>query len=201
MRLSRRAALGGLAGSASQLVFGSARADGAVNYVVPGIVPLLTQPSSMTCWATVGTMLTSWKNNSSYDIPTALAAIGQKYVDMFNANQGLAPGDKQAFLTAMGATFEAPQNYLASGWDQLLRQYGPLWVTTAEGAGFSIHARILTGISGDGTFDGTTLTIADPADGQLHTETVTAFAQKFEAVAIGDLGSSGELRPQVVHYP
>jgi hypothetical protein len=180
---------------------GRAFADGQVNYSIPGILPTLKQPMDWACWATVATMMYSWKNNGSYDIETALAKIGNTYLDIYKKNSGLSPKDKSGFLYSAGLVAEAPQNYFPRGWNDLLKKYGALWVTTAEGVGFSVHARILTGIFGDGTFDGTSLTIADPADGRIHTETVTVFAKKFEEVARQDLGSGGELRPQVVHYP
>jgi hypothetical protein len=76
-------------------------------------------------------------------------------------------------------------------------------VTTDEGSSgknFAVHARVLTAIKGDGTPNGTQFTIVDPADGKVHTETVTQFVKKFEQVAKDDMGVGAELRPQVVHY-
>jgi hypothetical protein len=178
-----------------------------------GIVPPLQQPGSMTCWATVATMMYSWKNNQSVDIDTALSAIGQTYLNLFRTNQGLSAGDKPGFLLAAGLKAEGPQNYTAEGWAGLIQNYGPLWVTTNEGAlsanvgcdmtQFAIHARILTAIFGDGTPMGTSVVVVDPADGSVHTdETLLTFVQKFEDVArIDQCGdSNADLRPQVVHY-
>ncbi|WP_258389042.1 papain-like cysteine protease family protein [Paenibacillus spongiae] len=58
-------------------------------------------------------------------------------------------------------------NYSVDGIEYLLKLYDPLWATTDEDptANFSIHARIISGISGDGTPDGTLLRIIDPAGG------------------------------------
>src|SRR5258706_8310390 len=91
---------------------------------------------------------------------------------------------------------------VAEGWAKLIQAHGPLWVTTNEGAQnrFSIHARVLTSIVGDGTAKGSNVTVVDPADGGVHTESLDVFAKKFEDVAIIDLGQGGDLRPQVVHY-
>jgi hypothetical protein len=53
---------------------------------------------------------------------------------------------------------------------------------------------------GDGTSDGTDIVIVDPTDGKVHIESLKEFVGKFEDAARIDLGTSGELRPQVVHY-
>jgi hypothetical protein len=144
-------------------------------------------------------MLYCWKNNISQDIQTVLATAGADYVTMFLQDQGLTSSAKVSFLGAMGLKAEVPQNYTAQGWAQLITNYGALWVTTSEDTGqnFSPHARVLTSIFGDATPDGTTMVIIDPADGQVHTETWSAFAKEFENIAIGDGQDS---RPQVVHY-
>jgi Papain-like cysteine protease AvrRpt2 len=182
-----------------------------VNAKSSGTVPPLKQPLPNACWATVATMMYSWKNNLSTDIPTAMKAIGQTYFDIFNKDTGLDAADKPGFLIAAGLKAEAPQNYAAEGWAKLIDLHGPLWVTTNEGvlstaAGpkkqFAIHARIVTAIFGDGTPAGTTMVVVDPADGKVHTETMLVFAKRFEDVARIDVGpgGDGDIRPQVVHY-
>ena len=62
-----------------------------VNYTVPGIVPALAQPTPMSCWATVYTMLASWKGDQSVSIEDALADVGQRWVTIFaDPNGGLS---------------------------------------------------------------------------------------------------------------
>jgi hypothetical protein len=75
-----------------------------------------------------------------------------------------------------------------------------LWVTTDEDptSGFAIHARIMTGIRGDGTPDGTTLDIADPGTGTAYQEKFGKFLDKYEAEA---RDSKAPLRIQIVHWP
>lgn len=197
--LNRRHVTFGVFATAVSARTGSVFAE-TIGYQVIGVTEPITQPSSMTCWATAATILYAWKNAMSTEIEAALEQVGQKYVAKFKNNEGLAAGEKPAFLSAMGLHAEAPQNYTMKGWEDLLRKHGPLWVTTAEGQGFSIHARVLTGIAGDGTGTGTNFTIVDPADGAMHKETVSVFVKKFEDLARIDLGAGGELRPQVVHY-
>ncbi len=63
-----------------------------------------------------------------------------------------------------------PENLLT-----LLQNHGLIWVTTKEPEN---HTRIIAGISGDGTPDGTSLQIINPADGCSYNEIFSSFAQK-----------------------
>ena len=170
-----------------------------VDYSVPGIVPVLRQPSGLTCWATVTTMMVSWKQGRSLPIETALEGIGQIYLNMFSANQGLSAAEKPVFLAAAGLVAEPPQNPSMEGWEAMLRRFGPLWVTTdeAQGPRWAIHARIMTGIHGDGTPGGTTIDLIDPAGGREYSERFTTFIRKFEE----ETRTTGRMRVQIVHWP
>ena len=174
--------------------------DVPVNYRVPGIVDPIRQPTNMTCWATVTTMMIMWMRDQSMTIETAIGQCGQVYADKFRNNQGLLGTEKGPFLAAAGLIGEPPMSYSIEGWQQMLRTYGPLWVTTDEqpGAGFAIHARIMVGINGDGTAAGTTVQIVDPATGSEYNENFQTFLNKYEEEA---RDSTGPLRIQVVHWP
>lgn len=178
----------------------AAKIASSIGYDVPGIVAPIRQPSDNVCWATAATILYSWKRNASLDIAQVMDSVGGDYRSKFDADMGLSASEKPDFLTRMALRAEVPQSYTIPGWEALLRRNGPLWVTTAEGSGFSIHARVLTGIKGDGTAAGTSFKIVDPGDGAVHSETVETFLRKFEGVARQDLGTGGDLRPQIVHY-
>jgi hypothetical protein len=173
-----------------------------VSYRVSGIVPPLRQPTSMTCWATVTTMMRSWRQNQSMSIDTAVGGIGSQYLAKFQANQGLSSAEKGQFLSSAGFVAEPPMCYSIEGWLQLLRTYGPLWVTTDEdpSANFAIHARIMVGIEGDGTPEGTSFRIVDPATGTEYSEDVPTFIRKFEEEALS-LKPNEPVRIQVVHWP
>ncbi|MGQ0645919.1 MAG: papain-like cysteine protease family protein [Gemmatimonadaceae bacterium] len=176
------------------------RAQAAVNYRVPGLVAALKQPSPKTCWATVTTMMMMWREQASMSIPAAIGRVGSSWLAMFNADQGLLSSQKAAFLAAAGLTHEWPQSLTASGWEGLLRQFGPLWVTTDEdpSANFAIHARIMTCIRGDGSENGTTLDIVDPLTGTSYQEKFGKFLEKYESEA---RASKRPLRIQIVHWP
>lgn len=198
--VTRRFAVGGALAVSSIALGVSGVTASPVDQKITGVVPPLRQPKTMACWATAATMMHSWKKNQSISIEAALSEIDPNYLEIFEINKGLISNNKPGFLLSAGLRSEAPQNYTTQGWANLIRRHGPLWVTTAEGQNFSIHARVMTAIFGDGTGNGTTVVIIDPADGAVHTEKLSIFDQKFEAVARQDLGNCGELRPQVVHY-
>ncbi len=165
------------------------------DYDVPGIVPIIKQPTPNTCWATVSTMMVSWRENTSYTIQHVMNRAGQPFRTKFDNDQGLVAGEKAVFFTSLGMTGEAPMLYTAKGLLDLLKTHGPLWATTDEqpGTDFSVHARIITGIFGDGTVDGTSLRINDPSDGKHYSESLKEFTQKFEALA-------GSQFIQIVHF-
>ncbi|HVI43989.1 MAG TPA: glucosaminidase domain-containing protein [Chitinophaga sp.] len=186
---------------AASIVERFANSFDAVNYAVPGIVAPLRQPSGMVCWATVTTMMVGWKNQQSSSIETVIGNIGATYLNKFRNNQGLLASEKIPFLRTAGLQFEYPQSLTIAGWEQMMRNYGPIWITTAEGsdANFGIHARIMTAIRGDGTPEGTQLTIIDPAAGNTYQERFADFLVKFEREV--RVSTAWDGRIQIVHWP
>lgn len=184
----------------SSIVERFANSFDAVNYQVPGIVDPIRQPTGMVCWATVATMMIGWKNQRSAAIETVMAGIGTMYVNKVKKNEGLSAAEKIPFLKAAGLTPEYPQSLTIGGWEHLLRTYGPIWVTTAEGsdANFGIHARIISAIRGDGTPEGTNLTITDPALGNTYPEKFSDFLVKFEREV--RVSQDWDGRIQIVHF-
>ena len=168
------------------------------DYTVPGLVPIIAQPSNMTCWATVATMMMSWKDKVSYTIETAMDKAGATYRALFDANKGLPAADHEAFATACGMSGEEPMCYTISGLREMIENHGPIIVITDEkpGPNWAIHARVVYGIYGDGTVDGTLLRINDPAGGRQYTESFRAFAKKYEEVA--EVADAPRL--QIMHF-
>ncbi|WP_431689114.1 papain-like cysteine protease family protein [Hahella sp. NBU794] len=176
----------------------AARSFSAISYDVPGNFWVMAQPSGMTCWATVFTMLKSWRSQRQLTIEQALATVGERWVNIFRANGGLAGDDKPTFISTSGLVAEPPQSYSLEGWEGLLRNYGPVWVTTDEAPGepWAIHARIITGIHGDGTPENTKFKIVDPAGGRRYEESIAVFIPKYEE----EVRRTGYMRIQVVHW-
>jgi len=44
---------------------------------------VLRQPNTMACWATVYTMMLSWKKQASFDIASAVVTVGETYLRVF----------------------------------------------------------------------------------------------------------------------
>ncbi|MBS3913273.1 MAG: glycoside hydrolase family protein [Bacteroidetes bacterium] len=172
-----------------------------IDYMVPGIFSPIQQPSGLVCWATVATMMRCWQLQRSQTILTTVSEAGPTFANKFRNNQWLLAAEKIPFLNAMGLAFEYPQSLSIVGWERMLRSYGPIWITTAEGTDdkYSIHARILIGIRGDGTAAGTTLIIADPATGTIVNEKFSDFLIKFER-EVRDANSGWDGRIQIVHF-
>lgn len=158
-----------------------------IDYTVPGaqIIPVEAQPSSMSCWATVTTMMVSWRDQMCYAIPDAMDTIGAEYRKIFDDNTGLYPDKIEAFSSATGLTIEWPSCETSESILELLQAYGVLIIIDDENpsAGFAVHARLITGIYGDGTPDGTFLRIIDPNGGRTYDESFTTFAGKYESMA------------------
>ncbi|PEW41899.1 hypothetical protein CN444_25385 [Bacillus thuringiensis] len=172
------------------------------NYTVPGAIPVIAQPLTNGCWATVLTMLMNWKNKTSLEIDAVLLGLDRKYLDIYKDNEGISGAEKKSLLESANLVGEAPQSYNPEGILSLLKLYGLLWATTIESSGgkFSIHARIIYGISGDGLDLGTTLHIVDPSGGKLVDEAFMEFIEKFEREA-RDSESPDPQRIQMIHFP
>jgi hypothetical protein len=74
-------------------------------------------------------------------------------------------------------------SYSVEGLARLLQQHGPLWVISDDtfDGNQIVHARIVTAVTGDGSGDGTTVTLVDPISGGFVTETFTRFEHWLEA--------------------
>ncbi|MEL7000464.1 MAG: papain-like cysteine protease family protein, partial [Pseudomonadota bacterium] len=68
------------------------------NYHVRGTVPAISQPSSLSCWATVGTMMLSWKEQMSMTIGAAMERVGQPYANYFTNNRVLPWAERDDFV-------------------------------------------------------------------------------------------------------
>ena len=161
----------------------------AINYTVPGLIVPVIQPSSMSCWAAMFTMMYSWRNQVSIPIATAVATLGPEYAKCFKDNTGLPIEANRALAETAGMTAEPLMNPSIEGWTALLQRNGLLWTSygwqargpdgltvTREGR----HIIIFYGIEGDGTGAGTNIKYIDPSDGLSHTMTVDQMVQGHE---------------------
>jgi len=160
-------------------VFG--QAFGAVEYSVPGILEPLAQRTPRTCWATVITMMYSWRHQQSIDPGAVLATAGSQYVDMYNQDRVLDATAAGFLYQALGLVPITSFNPTIEGWESLLRKYGPLYVDVGYGTSATTHAIIVTGISGDGSAGGTSVTYVDPIGGRTVIRKFSEFLSEYEA--------------------
>jgi hypothetical protein len=144
-------------------------------------VQLAPQQTGFSCWAAGAAMLVGWRDQVSIDPAEIARATG--YWAQYAA--GLHPEDTHVFQV-FGLVPEPAQSYTVSGFAELLRRYGPLWVASAEPGP---HIRVVTGMVGDGTPAGTQVHINDPWEqgmatfrlpnqGARYTETYQRFVDK-----------------------
>lgn len=152
-------------------------------------VPLVPQLTGMSCWAAGAAMLVAWKHRMSVD-PSEIARAAGHWAPYA---AGLHPEDTTMFAV-WGLTPEPAQSYTVEGFRALLERHGPLWAASAEPGP---HIRVVTGLSGDGTPDGTSVHINDPWQqgmttfampntGSRTTETYSQFVAKQETLARGE---------------
>ena len=155
------------------------------------------------CWACATAMLVGWNESRSISAEDAVMRAGQRYLAMYRQDTGLLSADKDDFLLRMQLTAEAPASNGPQYYVDLLKRFGPLWITTdsvARAGVFSPHARILKKISGTGTADGvgTDFTFIDPATGLETIESFAKFVESFEQLVRDD--ASQTPFQQVVHF-
>ena len=149
------------------------------DYSVPGPIHPLRQPNTKTCWATVGTMLKSWKERRSLTIEEALsAARSPTYLAWFNQKKGLMSEFSGPFADSMGFRVapQSPQSLSPQDWIDLMVHRGPLGVMTFGPTG-AAHARLMIGMWGDEP--GVQVRFIDPDIGTEQRVSFTEFMEDF----------------------
>ncbi|MEU9918995.1 papain-like cysteine protease family protein [Streptomyces sp. NPDC051001] len=144
--------------------------------VDPPVEPM-RQPSDLTCWAAGGTMMDNWRAARSASIETVLGGLGGEWLTLFQQDRSLTPTAFRAFMAALGLVEEGAASYTPEGLARLVREVGPLLEIGDDGVENNalVHVRIIVGVHGDGTTEGTTVTLADSATGVLTVEKFTRF--------------------------
>jgi hypothetical protein len=175
-----------------------------VDYSVPGIINVLQQDKSMACWAFATVMLESWRRGQSLELMAFLDDMGTRagepalFRDAYLNNTGLAPAQVERLLAALSLQQAPAASFLVTRWEEMLRDHGPLMIIGDEvlTPSFAVHARLMVGISGDGTPTGTQVDIADPGTGTRYRESLRTFLAKYE-----ELAPTNWAGVQVLHFP
>ena len=163
--------------------------------VVYDDVPLVPQQTGMSCWAAGAAMIVAWRDKVSVD-PSQIAAADGYWAQYAN---GLLPEDTTIFNT-WRLQPEPAQSYTIQSFRSLLETWGPLWTAGATVPG--AHIRVVAGIDGDGTPDGTRVHILDPWEpgmaafrlpnaGGRYTETYAEYERKQRTLGVQEQGVQG----------
>lgn len=160
-------------------------------------VPYYAQPAgSSTCWAASAAMIVGWRD--SRVITQEEIANKLPVVDAFR--KGLAPKNRITLAEAWNLVAEPPASYTFDAFREMLETFGPMYIGMnwdKQGGG---HARVLVGMTSDGTPDGsdTTMYMHDPwpdTAGKIK----LSFAD-FVALYEGRItGSGGVVDVQILH--
>jgi hypothetical protein len=136
-------------------------------------VSLIPQPTEVSCWAASLAMVVSARDQASTD-PRTIAMQAEMDVDT-----GYGWTDIQWALATWNLVEEGPRSAMPAEWARLLKQWGPIWVVEV---GAPYHAVVLGGVRGDGTPEGTQVTIYNPWPpriGAVETKTFLDFDTEF----------------------
>jgi len=177
------------ANTSEEIILTRVDKSNAVDYDVPNAVPLIPQPNTQTCWAASATMMWSWRDNEVLSISYALCVrylFTVDYCSEFqNSNDdvgGLSQDEANGLFSQMGLT-EVQFSPSINGIKSLLEGHGPLLLINGNAA--STHARVLTGIHGDGTSECTYLNIIDPWEpnvGRVYVQSYKDFISDLETL-------------------
>lgn len=166
-------------------------------------VDLVAQTSHMSCWAAATAMIVGWRDLVVLRPEEIANGVGYwaqyhnvNYSGEYFEHQGLPPDDLNMF-EVWGLVPEVRIELDLEDFAQLLYNYGPLWVASGEdltGSGrAAAHIRVITGMAGDGTPDGTVLYINDPWDRRA-----TSFTSRNQGSAYSEIFSEFLQKQQVI---
>ena len=151
-------------------------------------VTLIPQDKSNACWLAGSSMMESWKTgktSSLADTLKVLDASGTKFSDFYNADKGLSFTQNQLIAKTLGLTALPPASYTIEYLTSILNA-GPIMAVIMFSSNSNIaHFVVITGITGNGSPEGTSLQINDPlpiGSGKTYTIAFNDFLSKFEQV-------------------
>lgn len=157
---------------------------------VTGKIYPLKQPNTNDCWATVTTMLYSWRDQKNYKVKDLFKSIGEPWYTLYAKSLGLTSNEKDNFIKEVRFRKENPANYTLLGYKEMLSNYGPLWITTyldlpgnVKDITFVAHARLLIAIKGPSDYFNTVFVFIDPISGKVKDQNAIDFYKDFEKEA------------------
>jgi hypothetical protein len=166
-------------------------------------VGVVRQSSAMNCWSATYAMLVSWKFRRPVGEREAVSTLGEPWTSYQGLGTGLPGGQERDFVRASGLVAEGPADYDLEAFVGMLKEFGPLWITTGDG--IRSHARLMVGVSGKSVkdYEGAQFIFIDPLDANVHPVPALEFLADFEkeVSVIVSSGNPVDLRFQVIHWP
>lgn len=151
-------------------------------------VELIPQDKSNACWLASSSMMETWKTGTHHSLTDTLMVLdgsGTSFSSIYYSDKGLAFSENQIITQTLGLTQLPPASYTIEYLTSIL-DISPIMAVIMFSSSSNIaHMLIITGISGDGTPEGTTLQINDPLplnSGNTYTIAFNDFLSKFEQV-------------------
>jgi hypothetical protein len=136
-------------------------------------VELVPQPTTVSCWAAALTMVLGYRDRVSYN-PEYVASVAG-----LNLTTGYGWNKIRKAVRAWGLYERGPASAMPAVWASWLEWLGPMWIVEV---GAPYHAVVLTGMQGDGTPEGTQVTIYNPwppQQGAIEYKSFLEFEQEF----------------------
>lgn len=160
----------------------------------------IKQPTNMSCWISVYTMMLSWKNKKNYKIEEVIDNLGEPWKSYHLKDVGLPASKVEDFLKQANLNFEYPSSYTLESYEKWLKETGPVWIIS--GNGVSSHAKLLTGIFGDNSGEFSIFEFIDPATGEIQRMEMLEFISEYEREArfLNSMEMDIPFRIQIIHF-
>jgi Papain-like cysteine protease AvrRpt2 len=138
-----------------------------VVYEVPG----MSQPTPYSCWATSFAMLINYAQGTNLTPKDVADKVGR------DIEHGDDNATDHQVANAFGLNVDGCTCMDIDGWGTMLTNHGPLYI----GINGNTHAVLVTGMTSDGTPEGTTFYINDPWDGAVQ-KSFNTLTQIYETI-------------------
>ena len=170
-------------------------------------VELIAQDKSNACWLASSSMMETWKTGSHFSLTDTLKILdssGTSFTNIYDNNGGLAFAENQKITSTLGLTSLPPASYAIEYLTSILDSSPLMAVIMFSSSSMIAHIIVITGISGDGTPEGTSLSINDPLplnNGNTYTIAFNDFLNKFEQVVAYENNFPGnDLTSQLFYF-
>jgi Papain-like cysteine protease AvrRpt2 len=161
-------------GTAS-LAIGSAAAP--IDADIDPVILPIQQPTVNLCWAAGATMMENWRLRRDDPIEAVVDRLGPTWRSRFDTDLLVTVQQFRDMAAVLGWTEDPPQSHTPHSLASLVEAVGAVLAIGDDViANNSIsHVRILVAVDGDGTSNGTLVTVANSATGLLQTMSFAAF--------------------------